>query len=161
TSALIGLRKIGAAKVAMRQLQTRAKDESARVVVVARMQEARLHAASGDLERAEIVLRSPVPAGLDKGTHGEVIANRAVYLAALGQLSAARSTARTAADTSSYAGTRTLSNLALAIASVQEDRTSASTATSEETVADAIRCGQLDLLIQACRAFPQLAQSGT
>ena len=160
-SALIGLRRLGAAKRTLKEVESRSDQASAHVLIGARIRAARLRAAVGDLDRAEILLRSPVPDDLEKASRGELIASRALYLSAMGDLSAARVAAREALATSSFAGTRMISELASAVVSLQESPESPATKLSQETVARAIEVGQLDALVLACRVFPKLARSAT
>jgi len=124
-----------------------------------RLKAARIRASIGDLERAEILLRGPAPQDVSRACCGELVASRALYLAAMGNLSAARSTAREAQETSSYIDTQSLSGLALAIVDLQERQEIRLTEATHKTLARVLRLGQLDALVLACRAYPQLAAS--
>jgi DNA-binding NarL/FixJ family response regulator len=127
------------------------------VAITARIQAARLRATAGDLDRAEILLRTPLPDDVARGTCAELIASRALYLAALGNLAAARAAASEANAMSRYGEARSLSALAFAIVSLQEDPDT--TTTSTEILARIIKFGQIDALVLACRAYPGLAVS--
>jgi DNA-binding CsgD family transcriptional regulator len=158
-SALIGQRRLGSAQRTLQELQSRSVRPSPHVVIEARMQASRLRAAAGDVERAEILLRGSIPEGVSKASHGEVIASRALYLSAMGDLPAARLAIREAAETSRYAKTRDLNELADAIASLQEASDAPFTARSSEVIVRTIQAGQLDSLVLACRVYPRLAKS--
>jgi ATP/maltotriose-dependent transcriptional regulator MalT len=78
-------------------------------------------------------------------------------MAAMGDLSSARSAAREAQEISSYIDTQSLSLLALVIVSLQERSESRLTEAERKALARILRLGQLDALVLACRAYPQLA----
>jgi LuxR family maltose regulon positive regulatory protein len=159
-SALIGLRKLGPAQTALRELEARAAAVSKHVVTTARIQSARLRATAGDLDRAEILLRVQLSDDVAPGSRAESIASRGLYLAALGNLDAARAAAAEANALSRYGEARSLSALALAVVSLQENPEVAATATSNATLARIINVGQIDALVLACRAYPRLVRSG-
>ena len=123
------------------------------------MQASRLRAAAGDVERAEILLRDSVSEDVSIGSRGEVIASRALYLSAMGDLPAARLAIHEAEATSRYAKTKWLSEFARAVMSLQQCPEMPSTPASVETLARAIELGQLDSLVLACRIYPRLAKS--
>jgi len=122
-----------------------------------RLKTARIRASVGDLERAEILLRGPAPQDVSRACCGELVASRALYLAAMGDVSSARSAAREAQEISSYIDTQSLSELALVIVGLHERQDTRLTEASRKALARILRLGQLDALVLACRAYPQLA----
>ena len=88
--AFIGLRRLGDAKRILQELEARADSVSTYVTGQRQLKLARLKAAAGDVERAEIILRPSQPLDLPRAFHGEWLASRSLYLAALGDVDAAR-----------------------------------------------------------------------
>lgn len=155
--ALIGLRRLGSAQRVLQELESRAH-LSGFIMNQLRLRSARLRATAGDLDRAEILLRDPLPEDVTPGCRGEVLASRALYLAAMGDISAARSAVSEARKTSAYIDTQSLSELALTVASLQEQRETPCTRAANRSIAHIIKLGQLDSLVLACRAYPALAE---
>ncbi len=155
--ALIGLRKLGSARRVLQDIESRDARSSRFLMSQVRLKTARIRASVGDLERAEILLRVPAPQDVSRACSGELLASRALYLAAMGDLPSARSAARDAQKISSYIDTQSLSQLALVIVSLQERPESRLTEANRKAVARILRLGQLDALVLACRAYPQLA----
>jgi LuxR family maltose regulon positive regulatory protein len=155
--ALIGLRKFGSARRVLQDVESRDARSSRFVMSQVRLKTARIRASVGDLERAEILLRGPAPQDVSRACCGEFVASRALYLAALGELSWARSAAREAQEVSSYIDTQSLSQLALTVVSLQEQQETRFTQTSHNALARIFSLGQLDALVLACRVYPQLA----
>jgi len=81
-----------------------------------------------------------------------------LYLAALGDLSGARSAVQEARETSIFLGTQALSDLALVIVSLREQPGSDLPAREHEVVTQILKLGRLDALVLACRAFPRLVK---
>jgi DNA-binding CsgD family transcriptional regulator len=155
--ALIGLRKLGSARRVLQDIESRDARSSRFVMSQVRLKRARIRASVGDLERAEILLRGPAPQDVSRACCGELVASRALYLAAMGDASSARSAAREAQEISSYIDTQSLSELALIIVGLHERQDVRLTEASRKALARILRLGQLDALVLACRAYPQLA----
>jgi hypothetical protein len=120
--AFIGLRKLGEAQRILQELEARSDSVSTYVTGQRQLKLARLKAAAGDVHRAEIILRPAQPLDLPRAFHGEWLASRALYLAALGDIEAARATARDSRRTSTYIDARNLSDLALAVVDLQSEQ---------------------------------------
>ncbi len=159
-AALIGLRQLGAAGRVLHDLESRSAHSSPFVMSEVHLQSARVRAIAGDLERAEIMVRGSLSGeGVTSACRGERFASRGLYLAAMGDLPAARKLIREARETSTFIGTQSLSALALVIVRLQEQPGRALSRRSREAIGEIIRLGQLDSLVLACRAYPALAQS--
>jgi LuxR family transcriptional regulator, maltose regulon positive regulatory protein len=156
-SAFIGLRKLSEAQRILHELEARTDSLSAFVIGMRQLKSARLKAAIGDVQRAEILLRTAQPTDLPRAFQGEWLATRSLYLAALGDLDSARVAAHRARRTSSYVDARNLSDLALAIVDLHGNDESLSQTRASATVARLLSAGYLDGVILACRAFPRLA----
>jgi DNA-binding NarL/FixJ family response regulator len=157
--ALIGLRRLGSAQRVLQELESRSSS-SGFIMNEVRLRGARLRAAAGDLEGAEILLRGPLAEDVTRACRGEVFASRALYLAAMGDISAARSAVSVAREVSGYIDTQSLTELALAVVCVQEQKETRFNQAVNRALAHIIKLGQLDSLVLACRAYPQLAECG-
>jgi len=153
----IGLRQLGAAQRILNDLESRAS--SAFISNEIHLLGARLRAAAGDLERAEILVRgSVVGGGITQSARGERLGLRALYLAAKGDLSAARLAIRAGRQTSTYLQAQSFGDLALAIIDLQEGDESEFQQRNHDRIARVLKLGQLDPLVHACRAYPPLAR---
>jgi LuxR family maltose regulon positive regulatory protein len=157
--ALIGLRRLGSAQRVLQELESRSSS-SGFIMNEVRLRGARLRATAGDLEGAEILLRGPLAEDVTRACRGEVFASRALYLAAMGDISAARSAVSVAREVSGYIDTQSLTELALAVVCVQEQKETRFNQAVNRALAHIIKLGQLDSLVLACRAYPQLAECG-
>jgi DNA-binding NarL/FixJ family response regulator len=155
--ALIGIRKLGWARRILQEAESRGAHSSGFVKSQIQLRAARIRASAGDVERAEILLRGPAPRDISRACSGEFVASRALYLAGMGDLSRARAIAYEAREISSYIDTQSLSELALAIISLQERRDRSLTHAGHESIARIFRLGQLDAFVLACRVYPHLA----
>src|SRR5581483_7935149 len=155
--ALIGLRRLGAAQRALRELEKRGTTSSF-VLAQAKLRAARLRVASGDLRRAELELREQPPGELPHFFHGEWLSSRALYSAAMGETSFARELAEEALARSSFADTRVIGTLALTVADLRDEREGATNRAIENLTA-LIKQGQVDSVALACRAFPKITES--
>jgi LuxR family transcriptional regulator, maltose regulon positive regulatory protein len=155
--AFIGLRRLGDAQRILQELEARTDSISTYVTGQRQLKLARLRAAAGDVQRAEITLRPAQPLDLPRAFHGEWLASRSLYLAALVDVDAARAAARDARRTSTYIDARNLSDLALAITDLQSEQEVASHSNASATLARLLASGHIDGVIVACRCFPKLA----
>jgi ATP/maltotriose-dependent transcriptional regulator MalT len=157
-ASLVGLRRLGEAKRILADLETKSSaSEFVRSQVALKV--ARLRATAGDLKRAELLLRQPLPEALPRALHGEWFANRALYLAALGDFDLADVAARNALATSTYLDARNLAELSRIIASIGR-RDVASEADAHELLERLDQDGHIDAIVIACRALPKLAKVG-
>jgi ATP/maltotriose-dependent transcriptional regulator MalT len=155
--ALTGLRKLGLAQRALQQLEARAPQSSAFIVANSRFKLARLKTAAGDITGAEVILQSPLPAGVSAAFRGEWLGTRALLLAALGNKSSATRLSREALETSRHTDSRHLTDLASAVMRLQDDLGDDSPETPRDQLARVVDAGYLDAVVFACRAFPTLA----
>ena len=88
--ALIGLRKLGSARRILKDVESRSPDSSGFITSGLQLMGARLRSTVGDLERAEMLLRGPFPKDLPRASRAERLTMRAIYLAAMGEVVAAR-----------------------------------------------------------------------
>jgi DNA-binding NarL/FixJ family response regulator len=156
-SSFIGLRQLGAAARVLRELGARGASTSSWVVGMVALNQAYLHITSGDLEKAEVILRVPLPAGLPMASYGEWLAVRSIVLGGMGRISEAAQTATDARAMSCFIDTKHMSSLAEAIAAVHDDRRDAR-ASARRGVSAVMRDGNRNSVVIACRAFPPLAQ---
>jgi LuxR family transcriptional regulator, maltose regulon positive regulatory protein len=155
--AFIGLRKFGPANGIFQELEARTETLSAYVIGQAQLKLARLKVATGDVKRAEIILRPAQPLDLPRAFHGEWLANRSLYLAALGDLDAARAAVRDCRLISTYIDARNLSDLALVIVDLHGKDEATAQSNAWASVARLSATGHIDAVVLACRAFPRLA----
>ena len=155
--AFIGLREFAAANRIVQELEARTETLSAYVIGQTQLKLARLKAATGDVKRAEIILRQTQPLDLPRAFHGEWLATRSLYLAALGDLDAARAAVRDCRLVSTYIDTRNLSDLALAIVDLHGQDETAAQSNASDNVARLLASGHIDAVVLACRVFPRLA----
>jgi ATP/maltotriose-dependent transcriptional regulator MalT len=160
-AAFIGIRKLGEAKRILQELEARTDSVSTYVTGQRQLKLARLKAAAGDVERAEITLRPAQPLDLPRAFHGEWLASRSLYLAALGDFEAARAAVRDARLTSTYIDARNLTDLALVVVDLQTKTEMASRANASATLARLLASGHIDGVVLACRVFPKLASIAT
>ena len=159
--AFIGLRRLGEAKRVLQELEARTDSVSTYVTGQRQLKLARLKAAAGVVQRAEIILRPAQPLDLPRAFHGEWLASRSLYLAALGDVGAARAAARDARLTSTYIDARNLSDLALAVADLQTETETSSHPGASATLSRLLASGHIDGVVVACRVFPRLASIAT
>ena len=159
--AFIGLRRLGEAKRILQELEARTDSVSTYVTGQRQLKLARLKAAAGDVQRAEIILRPAQPLDLPRAFHGEWLASRSLYLAALGDVDAARAAVRDSRLTSTYIDARNLSDLALVVADLQTETETASNSNASATLARLLASGHIDGVVVACRVFPRLASIAT
>jgi ATP/maltotriose-dependent transcriptional regulator MalT len=158
SGALIGLRQLGAAQ---RLLQALEKSASVSSFVAAEviLKSARLKATAGDTGRAEQILRTPPPRDIPRALLGELLANRALFLAAIGSLSDARAAIDEARSTSRYIDAVHVSGIAEAIVGLQARRAGTAKIVAQRAMQVLFASGHLDVVVIACRVFPALAQS--
>jgi len=157
SAALIGLRQLGAAQ---RLIQTLDKSANASSFVAAEvfLKSARLRATSGDVERAEEILRIAPPRDIPGALLGDGHANRALFLAAMGSLSDARLAISEALNASRYIDAVHVSGIAGAIAQIQSGKNRDGRTAGQEWVNLLFSRGHLDVIVIACRVFPDLAR---
>lgn len=159
-SALIGLRRLSAAKKTLNDLNERADLASAFVAGNTQLQEVRLRIAAGDLERAASLLQREPPDSSPAAFRGELFAYRGMISAALGERLQAERAFQETRTFSEYRVTTLLCDLGRAILELQDgDR--AAPELSAATLLRAVEHGQLDTIVTAARAFPELVRSGS
>jgi ATP/maltotriose-dependent transcriptional regulator MalT len=156
--ALIGLRQIGKARRVLQQLEARVDSASGHLAAQVSLKTARMKVASGDVERAEIVLRRDPPHGLSKAFEGEWFATKAVLLAALGRLEDAEVALRAALQLTAIGDAKHLGNLARIILGLQGK--SGTGEPFRESLTRVVKQGHLDDVVFASRAYPDLARLG-
>jgi LuxR family maltose regulon positive regulatory protein len=157
SAALIGLRQMGAAQ---RLLQALEKSDNASSFVAAEvvLKSARLRATAGDIGRAEQLLRVSPPQDIPRALLGEWLAHRALFLAAAGSASDARSVIDEALSTSRYIDAVHVSGAAEAILKLQVKKGRQGKALAQRLIRSLFARGHLDVVVIACRVFPDLAR---
>lgn len=158
-SALIGLRRLSAAQRALNEIRSRGDNVSAHIVGNAQLQEVRLRIAAGDLGRASLLsLREP-PDSASPGLRGEILADRGLVFAALGDSRRANEAIRSASEFDGYVDTAFVCDAARAILSLRRGGRSA----DAECVNVLMRMhaeGHVNAIVTAARAFPDLVRAG-
>jgi DNA-binding CsgD family transcriptional regulator len=157
-AALTGLRKLGAAQRLLQQLEARTDQPSTFIVGHTRMKLARLKAATGDIQSAELLLQSPMPSDVAPNFCGEWLGTRALLLAALGRPEEAMELSREALELSSHADSRQLADLTAAVIDIHQEPPGTSLIRAKQKLAGVMEDGYLDAVVFACRAFPPLAR---
>jgi LuxR family transcriptional regulator, maltose regulon positive regulatory protein len=156
--ALVGLRQIGQARRLLQQLESRIDNGSGHLAAQVVLKRARLKVASGDVERAEIMLRRDPPYGLSKAFRGEWLGTKAVLLAALGKLEEADASVKEAWQSSPNGDARQLGDLAWIILTLQGE--DGDIEKSRDHLSTVVARGHLDNVVFASRAYPELARVG-
>src|SRR5262249_46186921 len=157
SAALIGLRQLGAAQRLLHALEKSANASSfvgAEIV----LKSARLKATAGDVSQAEQLLRTPPPRDIPRALLGEWLAHRAPFQAALGSLSEARATIDEALTVSRYIDAIHMSRAADAIVAIQGNNRRRGRLSAQRSIRSLLSSGHLDVVVMACRVFPELAQ---
>ncbi|HEY2373521.1 MAG TPA: LuxR C-terminal-related transcriptional regulator [Gaiellaceae bacterium] len=157
SAALIGLRQLGAAQRLLQVLEKSANTSSFVAAEVV-LKSARLKATAGDVTRAEQILRTPPPRDIPRALLGEWLAHRALFLSALGLLDDARAAIDDARSTSRYIDALDLTEIAEAIVHIQAQGGRNGKASAQESVRSLFARGHLDVVVIACRVFPELAR---
>jgi DNA-binding CsgD family transcriptional regulator len=155
TNALIGLRKLQAARQTFEELRARPRQEN--ITANARIQLAKLRVALGDLDGAAVHLQHEPHPALSVSLHEELLAYNAVIQAARGNAAGARHAITKGERASVYGVATMIRRLALAILAINEEEEAAS-AQAVETLNTVIAKGHVDATVTACRAFPRLAE---
>jgi LuxR family transcriptional regulator, maltose regulon positive regulatory protein len=134
--------------------ELRKRDKSPHVQGNTAIAECRLAIAAGDLDRAHIFLDKAPPAGASPALHGEHHVHRALLSAAVGDRVAAERALREAHKISRYYDTQVLSRLT---ASILDNQQSPGSEMAAQVVGSELECGFVDLVVAACRAYPELA----
>ena len=152
-ASLIGKRSLGATRKELRRLES---VESAHIRANTAIAKARLMIAAGDLNSAAVILGEPIELPT-LGLQGEFHAFRGLVSAALGRTDEAREAAKEAKSPprGRYAEVAGLLSLLQAILNAQESPASREAA---RVVQASFQNGNCDLLVTACRAFPELAR---
>jgi ATP/maltotriose-dependent transcriptional regulator MalT len=157
SAALIGLRQLGAAQRLLHALEKSGNATSfvaAEIVLIS----ARLKATAGDIAHAEQLLRAPPPRDIPRALLGEWLADRALFQAALGSLPDARTAMDEAVNVSRYIDAIHISRMAAAIVDLQRGNGRHGKASALQVVGSLFAAGHLDVVVMACRVFPELAQ---
>jgi ATP/maltotriose-dependent transcriptional regulator MalT len=142
----------------LQQLESRVDHASGHIAAQVSLKLARLKVASGDVERAEIVLRRDPPYGLSKASRGEWFGTKAVLLAALGETDNASMAMDTAYRASANGESKHLANLARIILTLRGTGGGAEHARVD--LLQVLRYGHLDDVVFASRAYPDVARLG-
>jgi ATP/maltotriose-dependent transcriptional regulator MalT len=157
-TALTGLRRFSESRRVVEDLRPRPSMSSAHFATEVTLVEVRLRIATGNLERAAIVLRPDPPGAVGQVLRTEHLAYRGLVLAACGDVAAAKDALKGATVQPGYVGATAVAELGRAIVAIQTMRR------GREVVGEVIRryytCGHLDSIVTACRAFPPLATAG-
>jgi ATP/maltotriose-dependent transcriptional regulator MalT len=159
-AALVGLRKLSAARRTLGELDDRADHASGHVLANAQIQEVRLRIASGDLLRASALLEREPSESVSHALNGEFLAHRGLVLAALGETRRAQDAFQAATFQQRYIGVRFLCDLGGAIIALQHGERDA----DERCAAALMRTGDegyFDSIVTAARAFPELVRAGS
>jgi ATP/maltotriose-dependent transcriptional regulator MalT len=157
SAALVGLRQLGAAQRLLHLLEKSANASSfvaAEIVLIS----ARLKATAGDISRAEQLLRAPPPREIPRALLGEWLAHRALFQAALGLLGDARTAIDEALTASRYIDAVHVSRIAEAVVDMQGKKGRHGKVSAQRSVKSLLASGHLDVVVMACRVFPELAQ---
>jgi LuxR family maltose regulon positive regulatory protein len=138
--------------------ELRKRDRSPHVEGNAAIAACRLAIAAGDLERAVILLESEPPTGASPALHGEHYVHRAILFAALGHRTDSETALTAASRLSRYYDTQVLTRLTRAILDLQR---SPDSLLPSEVVRAELERGFVDLVVVACRIYPNLATSAT
>lgn len=153
-SALIGLRRLLAARQTLEAVAVdRCTEDHASANAV--LQQVKLLIALSDLERARVLLTREVPASLSLGTHDEFVAYRALIDAAQDK----HPDALGAPDDLWSVDAQTVMHLARVIRALRDDDESAPDRATP-LLHQALQDGQVDIVVTACRTFPELAAVG-
>jgi ATP/maltotriose-dependent transcriptional regulator MalT len=159
TAALIGLRQLGAASQSLRELEKRTSTASTFVAQQIDLRKVALYITSGDLHRAEVVLRTSLPRGLPVAAYAEWSAVRSIVLAASGRPSLALEAVRAARAAKSLVTDSThLPELAEAIVELEAGMPDAETSAARR-LRSALSTGNRNAVLLACRAFPALVKA--
>ena len=157
SGALIGLRQLGAAQRILQALEK--SDNPSFVAAEVVLKSARLRATAGDINRAEQILRGPPPRDIPRALLGEYLAHRALFLAAIGSLNDARDAIEEARSTSRYIDAVHLSGAAEAIVDIQVKNARHGKISAQKAARSLFASGHLDVVVIACRVFPELARA--
>ena len=152
--ACAGLRQLREGNAYLSELRKR--DQSPHVAGNAAIAACRLAIAAGDLERAVVLLESEPPVGASPALHGEHYVHRAILFAALGHRRDSEHAITAANRMSRYYDTQVLTRLTRAIL---EHQTSPESPLPAMTVQAELNSGFVDLVVAACRVYPDLASS--
>jgi ATP/maltotriose-dependent transcriptional regulator MalT len=148
-SALIGLRRFGAAKQVIRELDAR-KSASTFVQGQTALRFACLKLSSGDLPGAEMILKGSSPTAYPAASPGEWAGMRALVLAASGAFSDATEAVAAARRSSTYIDATTLSDLAEAIVELRTDPEGGAQFAASALLRVVVK-GNLHAVVLACR----------
>jgi ATP/maltotriose-dependent transcriptional regulator MalT len=159
TAALIGLRQVAAARKSLREVERRAHTASTFVTVQANLRAVALNVTTGDLDRAEILLRSSLPTSLPVAGYAEWNAFRALVLAAIGRLSDARKAIAEARSARTlFTDSTHLPGLAEVVIDLQLGKNQAE-AEAASRLRDALAAGNRSAIVIASRAYPPLVKA--
>jgi len=157
--ALIGLRRLSAAQRTLSEIESRVDQASAHIVGNAQLQGIKLRIASGDLERASLLLQREHPDSLPRAFKGEFLAHRGLVFASLGEAQRAEESFRGAQLCEGYIGVTFLCDLGAVVLALRQGGRGA----EERCVSVLLRtvaAGHLDAIVTAARAFPDLVRAG-
>jgi ATP/maltotriose-dependent transcriptional regulator MalT len=104
-------------------------------------------------------MRTPPPRDIPRALLGELLAHRALFLAAIGSLGEAREAIDEARTASRYIDAVHVSRAAEAILDIQTKKANLGRASAQQSAATLFASGHLDVLVIACRVFPELARA--
>lgn len=158
-SAFIGLRKLSAAQRCLNEVRARADHATAHIVGNLRLQEIRLRIASGDLDRAALLVQREPPNSLPPAFRSEFFAHRGLVFAAMGEGQQAEDAFRVAHGTAVWIGTEFLCEAGLVILMLRRSDENANSR-CVDVLLRAHAEGHLDAIVTAARAFPDLVRAG-
>ena len=153
-TALLGMRRLREAK---RLLATLRSDEKpAHLFSNAVVTQAKLDIAAGDLTRARVTLDIEPLVNTTRALHGEHYAYRGLVAAATGRFEAAEEAFVSALNFSRFHEARSLASLGRQVIAIQ---TASPGANASTVIGNELARGFDDLVVVACRAYPQLGQA--
>jgi ATP/maltotriose-dependent transcriptional regulator MalT len=154
-AALVGLRRLLQARRVLNQLETRADAYSANVAGNVTILHARLRITAGDLSGAAVLMEQDPPPFAPPALRGEFVGYRGLIWAAQGDAAHAKQAFTDAERHSRYVDAVAINVMGRAILQVAAK---AERSTAINAVGNVVTMGQLDVVITACRAFPELVR---
>jgi ATP/maltotriose-dependent transcriptional regulator MalT len=154
-AALVGLRRLKHAQRVLKELETRGDACSPNVLGNVTIAHARLRIAAGDLKGAALLMEQDPPLLSPPGLRGEFVGYRGLICAALGHAADAKEAFVEAERHARYVDAIAINTMGNAILTLA---LSADASTALRAVGNVVTMGQLDVVVTACRAFPELVR---
>ena len=155
-AALVGLRRLKQAQRVLRELETRGDACPPNVLGNVTILHARLRIAAGDLKGAAVLMEQDPPPLAPPGLIGEFFGYRGLIWAAQGNVDVAKDALLEAERHARYVDAIAINTMGRAILALAVE---ADTSTALRAVENVVTMGQLDVVITACRAFPELVRA--